>query len=453
MPAGQPFKDQISIKIVLIYILIGCAWILLSDLTLEWIDGGSGRLTVLQTYKGWFYVVATGLLLYLLIQRAVSDIKDNELKKQEAGARYSELVENASDIVYSTDTDGKFTSINRAGETVTGYARAELLEKNLADIVAPESRKYVNRILGKAAKGESSFYELEINKKDGGSVLLEISNSPIYLDGNLIETQGIARDLTARRAVEIKLRESEARNRELIETTNEGVWITDEEGIVTFVNKRMSEMLDYDPAEIIDNYAFDFIDSEDQEIARKKLEERKTGIKETFDFKFKTFDGKDLWAIVSSKPLFENDKYIGSIAMVTDITERKLAEDSLRNEQKINNATIASLPAVFYFYDEEGHFLRWNRNLEIVSGYVGEEVARLHPLELIDPEQREMIEKKMEEVFEKGEVSVQANFYSKNGTKTPYFFTGKKLILDDKAYLVGVGIDVSNNRTAIKVWN
>lgn len=448
MPARQISKDQTSIRIALIYVVIGCVWILLSDRVLEWVDGGTGKLTLFQTYKGWFYVLATGLLLYLLIHRGINEIKSSELEKQETGKKYSELVENANDIVYSTDTKGHFTSINHAGETVTGYKRAELLEKNLADIVAPESKKYVSRFLGRAAKGERSVYELEIVKKDGGSVLLEISNSPIYLDGELIEMQGIARDLTARRAVEIKLKESEARNRELIEMTNEGVWITDENGIVTFVNEKMSEMLDYDPAEILDNYAFEFMDEEAQEEARQKLEERRAGAKETFDFKFKRFDGKDLWALVSSKPLFENGQYAGSIAMVTDITERKLAEESLRNEQKINNATIASLPAVFYFYDEEGNFLRWNRNLEIVSGYTSEEIAKIHPLDFVPDDEKDLVESKIGEVFEKGEAYVQANFLSKDGTKTPYFFTGKKLILDDKLYLIGVGVDVSNNRAA-----
>lgn len=451
MPAGQTSKDYISIQIVLIYVLIGCVWILLSDHILEWIDGGTGRLTVLQTYKGWFYVVATGGLLHLLIHRSITKIESVELEKQKTGKRYSELIENASDLVYSTDIDGKFISINHAAEFITGYKPEELLEKKLADIVAPESLKYVNRILGNAIKGKRSVYELDILKKDGSKSLLEVSSNPIFLDNKLVEMQSIARDLTARRAFEIKLKESEARNRELIETTNEGVLITDDQGIVTFVNEKMCEMIDYDPAEIIDNYAFEFMDDETQVEARKKLEERKAGIKETFDLKFKTFEGNDLWTIVSSKPLFENGKYVGSIAMITDITERKFAEESLKNEQKISNATIASLPGVFYFYDEQGKFLRWNRNLEIVSGYTSEEIIRLHPLELIDPDQREMIEEKMYEVFEKGEVSAKANFFSRDGRKTPYFFTGKKLVLDDKAYLVGVGIDISNNRAASSV--
>lgn len=448
MSTGRNSKDYICVQIVVIYVVVGCLWILLSDRILEWIDAGTGRLTVLQTYKGWFYVIATGGLLHLLIHRGVTKIESIELEKQKTGKRCSDLIENASDLVCSTDTNGKFTSINRAGESITGYTPEELMGKKLADIVAPESLKYVNRILTNSTKGKNSVYELNILKKDGGEVLLEISSNPIYLDDKLIETQSIARDLTARRAFEIKLKESEARNRELIETTNEGVLITDEQGIVTFVNEKMCEMLDYDPAEIIDNYVFEFMDDETQVEARKKLEERKAGIKETFDLKFKTFEGQDLWAIVSSKPLFENDKYVGSIAMVTDITERKLAEEALKNEQKINNATIASLPGIFYLYDEEGTFLRWNRNLEIVSGYTSEEIARLQSLELIDPEQRKMIEEKTNEVFEKGEASAKANLFSKDGTKTPYFFTGKKLVLDDKAYLVGVGIDISNNRAA-----
>lgn len=450
MPAGQTSKDQTAIKIVLIYILVGCVWILLSDRFLEWLDGGTGRLTLLQTYKGWFYVVATGLLLYFLIDRGINELKNTELEKQRTGEKYSELVENANDIVYCLNSEGKFISINRAGENILGYQRNEILEKKLAEIVAPDNQKYVKRLLSKAAQGNRTFYEIELLKKDGAPVLLEVNNTPIYADGNLVEMQGIARDLTARRAAEIKLKESEARNRELIETTNEGVWIADAQGIITFVNERMSEMLDYDPAEIIDNYAFEFMDEESQQKARKKLEESKTGLKETFDFKFRKFDGSDLWTIVSSKPLFEHGEYVGSIAMITDITERKLAEESLKNEQKINNATIASLPGIFYFYNQTGRFLRWNRNLELVSGYTHEEIADMHPLDFITEEHKNLIEEKIEEVFEKGEASAQADFLSKDGTKRPYFFTGKQLKLDGELYLIGMGIDLINHKTATR---
>lgn len=450
MPDGKFSRDRTATRIVLIYILVGCLWILLSDRVVLWIDGEIARVTLFQTYKGWFFVIATGFLLYLLIHRGIDAVRRSEFEKQEAGKRYSELVENANDIVYALDAKGKFISINRAGENITGYKRDELLEKNLADIVAPEYQKYIHRLLGKAIKEKRPVYEIEILKKDGGKVLLEVSNYPIYRDDELIGMQGIARDVTTRRTVEGKLKQSENRNRELLETSNEGILIADEQGIITFVNERMAEMLDYDPAEILDNYVFDFMDDAARNDFRQRMEIQKTGVKETFDFKFKTFDGEDLWTIVSSKPLFEDDKYVGSIAMVTDITERKFAEESLKNEQKINNATIASLPGIFYFYDETGKFLRWNQNFELVSGYTGEEIAQMHPLDFFVGEEKDLLEKKIKEVFEEGESSVTAKFVSKDGTQRSYFFTGKLLKLNEKQYLVGMGIDIRDYKATMR---
>lgn len=446
MPASQILKDRTATKIVFVYIFIGCLWILLSDRAILWLDGERQleKITYFQTYKGCFFVVVTGLLLYLLIHRGVSEVKQTEYEKQEAGRRYSELVENANDIVYTLDTSGRFISINRAGELITGYPAEELLEKNLTDIISSEHQKYVSRLLTKAVKENHSVYEIELLKKDGGKVLVEISSRPVYREDELAGMQGIARDVTARRAVEMKLKESETRNREFLETTNEGVLITDEEGIITFINKKMADMLDYDPAEILDNYASDFMDDEFRREAGQKFKAQESGMKETFDIKFKTFDGDDLWTIVSSKPLFEENKYVGSISMVTDITKRKLAEESLKIEQKINNATIASLPGIFYFYDDTGKFLRWNENFELVSGYTGEEIAQMHPLDFFENREKKVLEEKIEEVFEKGEAYIQAHFLSKDGTTRPYFFTGKQLKLDGKRYLIGTGIDLTN---------
>lgn len=449
MPDEKLSKDWTATRIVLIYILAGCLWILLSDRLVLWIDGNTERLTLFQTYKGWFYIFVTGLLLYFLIHRGVDSIRQNEREKQEIGEKYRNLVENANDIVYELDADGRLVSINRVGEDITGYTKPELLGKTLAEIVAPKYQKYIHRILGKSGGEYSPVYEIEILTKNDKKVLLELSNRPLYHDNELIGMQGIARDLSARRAIEIKLKESEHQNRAIIETANEGILITDAEGLITFANEKLAEMLDYDLAEIIDNYVFDFMDESLEEEAREKIEIRKAGIKETFDFKFKTFDGKDLWAIVSSTPLFENDKYKGAIAMITDITERKLAEEALRNEQKISNATLASLPGIFYFYDETGKFLRWNQNFEIISGYTSEEIARMHPLDFFEDAEKDLLAERIVEVFECGQSSVEAAFISKDGSRKAFFFTGKRLILDEKKYLIGVGVDINDCQTII----
>jgi PAS domain S-box-containing protein len=109
---------------------------------------------------------------------------------------------------------------------------------------------------------------------------------------------------------------------------------------------------------------------------------------------------------------------------------------------------IESMPGVFYFYDERGHFLRWNRNFEVVSGYAPDEMAKMHPLDFFPPAAQALVEQRIRAVFDVGEASVEASFRAKDGRITPYFFTGRRVIFNGAPCLMGVGIDISERKTA-----
>ncbi|MCW8132448.1 MAG: PAS domain S-box protein [Planctomycetota bacterium] len=121
-------------------------------------------------------------------------------------------------------------------------------------------------------------------------------------------------------------------------------------------------------------------------------------------------------------------------------------EGLLRDERLFSNTMIESMPGILYFYDRQGRFLRWNRNLETVSGYAKEEVAGMHPLQFFRGEDVERVKERIEEVFEKGESSVEADFVTKSGQAIPYFFTGRRVDFENQPCLVGVGIDISYRR-------
>src|SRR5438309_6320570 len=129
----------------------------------------------------------------------------------EDGTDFRELLENASDFIYTTDHTGKFTSVNGAGERLTGYSRAELVASNLEQIVAPESLDTVLRIMDQMAKGANpTICELDVVAKDGRKVLVEVNAQPIYRDGKPVGVQGIARDISLRRQADLAIRERAA---------------------------------------------------------------------------------------------------------------------------------------------------------------------------------------------------------------------------------------------------
>jgi PAS domain S-box-containing protein len=128
-------------------------------------------------------------------------------------ARYRELFENANDIIFTADLEGKFTSINRAGERLSGYERNEALSMKFMTVVAPEYVEVARaaRELKLSGQQEGTRYELEILTKDGRRVPLEVNTRLIYEMGKPVGVQGIARDITERKQAEQALHRLNAR--------------------------------------------------------------------------------------------------------------------------------------------------------------------------------------------------------------------------------------------------
>lgn len=127
---------------------------------------------------------------------------------------------------------------------------------------------------------------------------------------------------------------------------------------------------------------------------------------------------------------------------------REAAAEEASRERRFSETLIDSVPGILYLYDVHGRFLRWNRNFELVSGYSGDEIARMHPVEFFREEDRAMLVERIGEVFARGESWVEAPFRRKDGTTVPYHFTGRHLVLEQGDCLIGVGIDLSDRARA-----
>jgi PAS domain S-box-containing protein len=128
------------------------------------------------------------------VQQTITALRASE-------ARYRELFENANDIVFTADLDGNFTSINRAGERISGYDRSEVLSMKFSSVVPPDSVPIALTAREKKLSGEQegTRYELDLLTKDGRRVPLEVNTRLIRENGTPIGVQGIARDITERR--------------------------------------------------------------------------------------------------------------------------------------------------------------------------------------------------------------------------------------------------------------
>jgi len=143
--------------------------------------------------------------------------------------------------------------------------------------------------------------------------------------------QSLERELAERREMEGKLRKSEQRYRRIVDTASEGIWELDERYTTTYVNRRMAEMLGYQPQEMVGKPVSEFLFEEDVASLPARITARRQGLTERYEQKYRRKDGSTLWMHVSAKSVQDDaHRFTGSFAMLMDITERTRAEDALR---------------------------------------------------------------------------------------------------------------------------
>jgi PAS domain S-box-containing protein len=126
------------------------------------------------------------------------------------------------------------------------------------------------------------------------------------------------------------LQESEQRFKQLVDVAQEGIWVADDRGIITYVNKRLADLLGYGNGNLLGRPVYDFIEAESRPGAQRTLS-RRAAPGQSQDLRFRRRDGSQLWGLVSSSPILAKDgALVGTVGMVTDITERKRTEDQLR---------------------------------------------------------------------------------------------------------------------------
>ena len=135
-------------------------------------------------------------------------------------------------------------------------------------------------------------------------------------------------------------------------------------------------------------------------------------------------------------------------ASFIDITDRKKAENALKQERDFSNALISSLPGLFVLIDERGRLVRWNENLPVITGLSHEQLQGADATSIIVEKDREMARLKMQEAFSNGFADVEFGLSTKSGDARTMHFTGKKIAIEERHFLLAVGADVTMQRQA-----
>lgn len=139
----------------------------------------------------------------LIISRDITKRRSAEAALRRIEGRYRDLLENANDIIFTIDAEGRFTCLNRAAELLLGYRRSELLNKPILSIIAQESLEDARRMLQAHHDGHcrGSVEGCVVLSKDGKQLLLDVSTHSVSEQLQFVGVQGIARDITERERI------------------------------------------------------------------------------------------------------------------------------------------------------------------------------------------------------------------------------------------------------------
>lgn len=387
--------------------------------------------------------------------------KRDILKKQtEEALRNSEqhiqaIFHNAPDAVVVMDSDGIVTKWNPEAEKFFGWKQEEAKGQLLSELIIPEQfreahKKGLKRFL---TTGQTTILGKTIDlwaiKKDLSEVDVSLRISPLLLDQKQFFV-GFIRDITERKKIEDKLktfneelsRQVEDKTSELtdiFERVTDGFIAMDRNFCYTYINKKAGELIHLDPAALIGKNIWtefpELIGTVTYDAFTKAMNEQQYISSTDYYTRF------DSWMLNSIYPSPN-----GLSIFIRDISEQKKSETEINKARELADKLIDSLPGVFYFFDVNGKFIRWNKEFERATGYSPEEISEMHPIDFFPEEQKSYIAGRIEGVFVKGINDAEASFLTKSGKLVPYYFKAVMINLEGKPCLLGNGIDIAERK-------
>ncbi len=373
---------------------------------------GNGAMTVLLEYRGEIF----GLMSVSASSDVIADEEEHQLFKEiatdialalhnieiderrnraeralrESEERFRNIFESANDCFIHLDLSGKIQDLNEKTEQVLGMPRKELIGKHFARTGVFSSRD-VPMIMGSLEQvlaGKESLLNLRIRNKKGQEIHLECSANLMKTGDKALGMMIVARDITEAKQAELAIKESEEEFRGLAEGSPNMIFIN-KNGRVVYANRKCEEMMGYGADEFC-SPDFDFfalVAPESRDLVMDSLCRHIKGEEVTpYECTFITKKRKRVEAILATK-LISYDGEMAVLGVVTDITERKRAEEALKESEERYRDLFENANDLIQSVNAEGKFEYVNKKWLETLGYSRKETMELRLSDIIRKDQ------------------------------------------------------------------
>jgi PAS domain S-box-containing protein len=291
-----------------------------------------------------------------------------ERRRAEEQLRYqANLLANVSDAIVASDSQYRITAWNAAAEALYGWKAEEVLGRNGLEITHTEwptvEAEAMRRTIAEAKhwRGEATQA-----RRDGTRFPVEVSSIVLHDEsGQITGYVSVNHDITERKQAEQALKDSEKRFQDIADNAQEFIWEVDAQGRGTYVSQVAEKILGYTPEEYLQKNVYDFFPPEDREAVKATVFAAFAAKQPFREFITRCVhkNGQTVWLSISALPVLDDKgNLLGYRGANTDITERKRAEDALRESEAKYRTLVENIPQKIFMKDRELNYLSTNEN-------------------------------------------------------------------------------------------
>jgi PAS domain S-box-containing protein len=309
------------------------------------------------------------------LNKEIIERKRIEKELRESEEKYRAIFESFHDVYFKTDKEGLVTIISPSVQARAGWNPEEIIGHDVTDFfLNPDDRDVMLQSL--IESGAVNDYELKLKAKDGKVVETSACSQLIIgKDGQPIGVEGVLRDITERKRAEEALRESEEKYRDLVENLTEVVYAIDINGKIQYISLAIQPLMGYSPKEMEGRTFAGLLHKEDLPQAMERFKVLLSGHTTLpREYRIKAKSGEIRWVHTSNRPVFKGDRVVGVQGVLSDITERKKAEEALRENEERFRTMVETAPGMLMISDAKGNNIYVSPNCEKLTGYKQKEL-------------------------------------------------------------------------------
>jgi PAS domain S-box-containing protein len=378
--------------------------------------------------------------------------KQVEEKLRESEKRYRVLAESAYDAIYILTKDGIVEYVNNAGGAMLGMPAEKICGSNVNQLFQPRiAEEFKKNIKNVIATQKPIHHEILVPHPDS-LTWLDVILTPITTSGEPeTRVMGISRDITNQKKVEQALRDSEERYRNVVENVPDLI-LVHQNGIIRYGNPALEKVIGYTFDEVVSRSVMDFIVPQYRHKVLDAIQRRMEGIPvDPYEIEIQTRSGEHRTVMVQGSRI-DLGGSPASINVLTDITEQKRASEALQEREKKYRELFSSITDAVFVHDftgnKAGSFVEFNDKACRMLGYTREELARLSPTDINDPESGTDLRMVSEKLNRGDDVIFEQVLVTRDNQRIPVEIHSHVFILGERRSVISLVHDITARKRA-----